>query len=66
MSKRINTPIYLIFLGAIIVAVLTVLYGFGISSNNIFLKSGCIVGNIILVIQLCNLSYKKGFEENKK
>lgn len=62
MDKKC-APMGLVIIGLVVVSGLTILYGYGTSSNNLFMKSGGFVGNILCVIALCNISYKKGFEK---
>ena len=64
MADKKYAPTGLLIIGGLIAAALTVLYGYGVSSNSMILKSFCFVGNLMLVIVLCNLTYKRGLEKN--
>ena len=57
--KKLKVPIKFQLLSVVLVAAFTVIYGFGVYRDITFFKGGAFVGNLRLIICLCNISFNK-------
>lgn len=60
-----TAPTGLIIISLIAVLLFTILHGYGMAQDIIFLKSFGFVGNLLTVTWSCNIAFKKGLEKQK-
>ncbi len=59
-TSKDSAPVGLQLIAIAVILGFTILYGLGIHMNSLGIKAGGFVGNILSVIVLINLSFRKG------
>ncbi len=62
MTNKKYAPVKLVTIGLIVILSFTVIHG---ATWNIFIRSLSFTGNMLSVIVLCNVAYKKGLEKDR-
>ena len=64
IEKKKQAPMSFVIIAILMIQFGTILYGIGFAYNILYIKSSALIWNLLSVIVICNLAFRKGIEKN--